>query len=185
MRKCENCDKDLAQWRSSRARFCSVRCRVSRFRANRRVPKELVERDCWIRRDALKRPLTIDGKLASVSVASGWTSHQEAKASPAGVGLGFVLDGSGIGVIDLDDAYNQDGKLHPWAQAVIDQNPNTFTEVSMSGKGLHIWGFLAPQRGKKLRDGRKIEIYSIGRYMALGTPRRGTTSKLRPLVLPT
>lgn len=184
MRKCEHCDKDLATWRSRRARFCSVRCRVARCRANKRIPKDLTSRKCWVRRDALKRPLTTTGALASVSVSNGWTSYRDAKNATAGVGMGFVLDGSGIGVIDLDHAFAADGTLHPWAAAVLDQNPDTFTEVSQSGNGLHIWGYLAPQRGKKLRDGRNIEIYSMGRYMALGTPRRGTSPTLKPLVVP-
>ncbi|MNW35812.1 hypothetical protein D3C74_128140 [compost metagenome] len=184
MRKCEHCDKDLASWRSRRARFCSVRCRVSRHRANRQLPKDLTSRNCWVRRDAKKRPLMASGKLASVSVSNGWTTYQNAKASTAGVGMGFVLDGSGIGVIDLDHAFDAAGKLHPWAAEVLDQNPGTFTEISQSGNGIHIWGYMAPRRGQRLRDGRNIEIYSMGRYMALGTPRRGTANTLKPLVIP-
>ncbi|MFJ2618177.1 hypothetical protein [Glutamicibacter sp. NPDC087344] len=184
MKKCEHCDKDLASWRSSRARFCSVRCRVSRHRASRRMPAELKKRTCWVRRDAMKRPLTTSGTLASVNASDGWTTYREAKASTAGVGMGFVLDGSGIGVIDLDHAFDSAGKLHPWAAEVLEANPGTFTEISQSGNGLHIWGHMAPRRGQRLRDGRNIEIYSMGRYMAMGTPLRGTTAKLKPLIIP-
>jgi len=184
MRTCEHCDKELAKWRSSRARFCSVRCRVSRHRANNRLPKDLTTRNCWVRRDEKKRPLTVTGRLASVSSRDGWTTYQDAKASPAGVGMGFVLDGSGVGVIDLDHAFTSAGVLHPWAAEVLAQNPDTFTEISQSGNGIHIWGYMAPRRGQRLRDGRNIEVYSTGRYMALGTPRRGTKAELKPLVIP-
>ncbi|UUX60160.1 hypothetical protein [Glutamicibacter halophytocola] len=132
----------------------------------------------------MKRPLTTSGNLASVNASEGWTTYSDAKSSAAGVGMGFVLDGSGIGVIDLDHAFDSAGTLHPWAAEVLDANPGTFTELSQSGNGIHIWGHMAPRRGQRLRDGRNIEIYSMGRYMALGTPRRGTANTLKPLVVP-
>lgn len=99
-----------------------------------------------------------------------------------GAGLGFVLNGDGIGVIDLDHAI-VDGVILSWAAEVLAANPGTFTEVSQSGEGLHVWGLLAAGAGRKIRDDRNIEIYSTGRYIALGTPMAGTTADLLPLNL--
>lgn len=183
MRNCERCEKELATWRSSRARFCSARCRVANHRARRRIPADLTRRDCWVRRDLHKRPLTLSGHLASVSASDTWATYRDARKSTAGAGLGFVLDGSGIGVIDLDNCIHE-GRVAPWAQQILDANPGTFTETSLSGRGLHIWGYLDRAPGRRIRDGRKIEIYSTGRYIALGTPRRGTPRRLKHLALP-
>lgn len=94
-----------------------------------------------------------------------------------------MLDGSGIGVIDLDDAI-VDGHLLPWAAEVLAANRGTFVELSRSGRGLHIWGYLDKAPGRRLRDGRNIEIYSTGRYIAMGKAIRGSGSKLKPLNIP-
>ncbi|WP_348770206.1 hypothetical protein [Arthrobacter sp. E3] len=91
-----------------------------------------------------------------------------------------MLNGDGIGVLDLDHAI-VDGVILPWAAEVLAANPGTFTEVSQSGEGLHIWGLLVAGKGRKIRDGRNIEIYTTGRYVALGTALTGTTTKLLPL----
>lgn len=127
-------------------------------------------------------PLTIFGGPASVSDPRTWTTHSKATASTVGDGVGIVL-GDGLGVVDLDDAI-EGGVIAPWAQEALDANPDTFTEVSQSGNGIHVWGLLPEGRGRVIRDGRKIEIYSSGRFIALGTPMRGTSMRLRPLVVP-
>ena len=111
-----------------------------------------------------------------------WSSFADAKASDAGEGLGFAL-GEGIGVVDLDDAI-EGGVVAPWAQAVLDANPDTFTEVSQSGAGIHVWGLLPEGKGRVIRDGRNIEIYSAGRFIAMGKPMAGTATKLEPLTVP-
>ena len=83
--------------------------------------------------------------------------------------------------MDLDDAI-VDGVVLPWAQEIIDANQGTFIEVSQSGKGIHIWGYLEERPGRVIRDGRNIEIYSAGRYIALGTPLPGSSMELKLLV---
>lgn len=165
------------------AKFCSTKCRVYGGRAAKRrqaFPVAMTSRDRWVRRAADKRPLTIDGTAGSSTNPRTWSTYEAASASTAGVGLGFVLNGDGIGVLDLDHAI-VDGAILPWAAEVLAANPGTFTEVSQSGEGLHIWGLLAATRGRKIRDGRNIEIYSTGRYVAMGTPLPGTISELLPL----
>lgn len=179
-RGCVGCGEPI-NLRRADAMTCSPRCRK---RASRRltIPVELTSRARWVRRSVSKMPLTVNGRAASSTSPETWTDYKTAAASTVGVGLGFVLTGDGIGVLDLDHAI-VDGMILPWAAEVLAANPGTFTEVSQSGEGLHVWGLLASARGRKVRDGRNIEVYSRGRYIALGTPLPGTSVELLPLNL--
>ncbi|WP_432159076.1 DNA primase [Streptomyces sp. bgisy153] len=152
-------------------RFCSARCRVAAHRARNAVPAELRERRRWVRRGDDKAPLRADtGRHASTTTASTWRTHAEAARSPHGTGLGYVLaDGDDVLVLDLDHCLDN-GRLAPWAAAILKACPDTFVEVSPSGTGLHIWGRGRLDRGRRIRrpDGACIEAYSSGRYIALG-----------------
>ncbi len=154
------------------------------------MPKLLADSPRWVRwgysdrnGKRTKLPLQVNGRLAASNRPGTWTSLDEAKVSKVGEGLGFVL-GNGIGCIDLDKCVEADGSIADWAQEVIDANPGTFTELSTSGTGIHVWGFLAAGGGRVVRDGRNIEVYSTGRYIALGTPVAGSAMDLRPLNVP-
>lgn len=174
----------------SDARYCSTRCRVAGNRKLRKLPSEMTSRARFVRwKLAMRRgketkvPLTVAGRAASSTDPATWATFKAAAASSAGRGLGFVL-GDGIGCIDLDHCI-VDGAVADWAQEVLDANPASFVEVSQSGTGLHVFGFLEEGPGRKIRDGRDIEIYSVGRYIALTGERFGSApSKLEPLVLP-
>lgn len=162
-------------------RFCSTRCRVAAHRARRAesaLPKELTGRRRWVRRDERKAPRTLDGGFASVSAPETWVSHAEAAASKAGMGLGYVLaEGDGIVCIDLDHCFGSGG-LAPWARAILDRCPSTFTEVSPSGDGLHVWGRGQLEHGRRMRRGdTAVEVYGQGRYVAM-TGRRFENSPL-------
>ncbi|MGJ9372255.1 hypothetical protein [Nesterenkonia sp. CF4.4] len=120
------------------------------------------------------------GRSASVTKPESWARYSEALHSEAGVGLGFML-GGGFACIDLDHCF-EDGILLPWAAEVVAANPDTFTEISMSGEGLHIFGMLDEAKGDKIRDGRNIEVYSRERYIALtGNRFNRAPLKLAPL----
>jgi len=176
------------------ARFCSTRCRVADARRRKResvtFPPELTAKARFVRWALVVRngretkvPLTLDGLAASSTNAATWCTFGEARDSSVGRGMGFVL-GEGIGCIDLDHCI-VDGVVAPWAQVVLDANPDTFVEVSQSGTGLHVFGLLAEGPGRKIRDGRDIEWYSVGRYIALtGSRFGGSPSRLEQLVLP-
>lgn len=92
-------------------------------------------------------------------------------------GIGFVL---GLDLpyicIDLDHCLNDDGKLKDdeageTAHCVLDiltnNNEDTYTEVSPSGDGLHIWGRAELPKGRKGIRGNHIEMYRAGRYMTV------------------
>ncbi|MFE1361324.1 bifunctional DNA primase/polymerase [Streptomyces harbinensis] len=153
--------------------YCSGACRTAAYRERRRreaLPVEMTRLRRWVRREG-KRPVRADtGCPASSTNPFTWATHQAARRSRHGDGLGYVLDGGdGIVCIDLDHALI-DGRPVPWAADILARCPATFTEVSPSGTGLHIWGRGRVLRGRRIRreDGAHIEVYGRGRYIALG-----------------
>jgi primase-polymerase (primpol)-like protein len=122
-----------------------------------------------------KLPVRVCGGAASSTDPATWSTYEAAKASGSRR-LGFVL-GGGIGCIDLDHCIDG-GVVADWAQAVLDAAPATYVEVSPSSHGLHVWGLLPEGRGRVIRDGRSIEVYSAGRYMTV-TGRRWAAASSR------
>lgn len=165
---CGRCGESLpVAGRGRVPKYCSTRCRVAAHRDRHRVPRELVERDRWVRRSRSKVPLTTAGRAASSTDPKTWCSYREASKSEVGAGLGFVLNGDGVACIDLDDCLDGD-RVAPWAQDILDRLPPTWIQVSASGRGLHVWGLARVERGRKLRTGdRRIEVYGDMRYMAI------------------
>lgn len=105
---------------------------------------------------------------ASVTDAGTWATFAEAKEvlSVGGFeGLGRVL-GDGLTVIDLDGCRNaRTGRLTPRARWVL-RLLDSYTEVSPSGTGLHVWVYGTLPEGRR-RTGAWIETYDTGRYMSL------------------
>lgn len=82
--------------------------------------------------------------------------------------MGYVLADDGIVCVDLDHCLDDSGRLAEWAREIMDMMPATFTEVSPSGTGLHIFGRGRVDRGRRVRSGgRSIEVYDRGRYIAV------------------
>lgn len=184
---CGRCGAKLDIQRSRRpASYCSNACRQAAYRARKpQVPAEMLQRDRWVSwkpvsRGALvtKMPVQVDGTAASSTDARTWVSHSCVKGLPR---KGFVL-GEGIGCVDLDHCL-VDGALSAAAAAFLARLPKTYVEVSPSGKGLHVFGYLPEGRGTRgVVDGLNIEIYSVGRYMTVtGRAFRGSGSKLADL----
>jgi primase-polymerase (primpol)-like protein len=106
------------------------------------------------------------GHWISVTDNRALSTYPQAKASKAGDGLGFVLNGDGIICIDLDHCYN--GAPSAEAMALIESLPSTYVEISPSGTGLHIWGKSQMAAGRKFtRNGLSIEIYPNGRFITM------------------
>jgi primase-polymerase (primpol)-like protein len=72
-----------------------------------------------------------------------WTDYRTAASAVASVyydGVGFVL-GDGVVGIDLDDCRDPvTGEITPEAQEIV-RRLHSYTEVSPSGTGLHIFVF--------------------------------------------
>jgi len=154
-----------------------------------KIPQTLKQLHRWIlwrleRRDdaETKVPYRTDGLRASTTNLHDWTDFDTAcrAFNPEKYnGLGFVLTREdNIVCIDLDNCIGDDGQICDEAKSIV-RIMNSWTEVSQSGKGLHIF-----VRGKKptdkckatLRDFKSIEIYDHARYIAMtgnhlpGTP---------------
>lgn len=159
-------------------RFCSGGCRVAAHRS-RSAPQELRGRPRWVRHSSRKVPLTVHGRAASSTDPETWSRYADARASTVGSGLGFVLNGDGIMCVDVDHCLEA-GRLSPAVAELVASLPATWTEVSPSGTGLHLW-FRAddpPRSGLHELYGVRVEIYSDQRYMTI-TGRRWSSSAPR------
>ena len=151
------------------------------------IPEELRRLHQWVmwkregvHRRGTKVPYTVTGRRASTTDLTTWTSFEDAvKTSERFGGIGFVFtkDDPYFGV-DLDGKQRavwaeRTGEMAPWAAEIVDAL-DTYTEISVSGKGLHIIG-----KGKLPDGGRRscdVEIYNHSRYFCMtgnhlaGTP---------------
>ncbi|HEY8985431.1 MAG TPA: bifunctional DNA primase/polymerase [Streptomyces sp.] len=166
-RECEHCDKPMPLMSRRHARFCAPVCRAAAHRRKRTIPAELTRRPRWVRRTSRKVPVTAGGDVASSTDPSTWSRYRDASRSTAGAGLGFVLDGDGIVCLDLDHALVDD-ELLPWARNIVDAAGATWAEVSVSGTGLHVWGYGSLPHGRRLAvESGSVELYGTGRYIAV------------------
>jgi DNA-binding transcriptional ArsR family regulator len=93
-----------------------------------------------------------------------WATFERAMKTNPGR-IGFVLTSSGFTVIDLDHCRDPDtGIIAEWAWLII-RRLNSYTEISVSGTGVHIIvrGQLPPGR----RRVGQIETYDSGRYITM------------------
>lgn len=132
----------------------------------------------WVRADG-KVPITIDGKPASSTRETTWSSYREVQASKAGDGFGIVL-GGGLAAYDLDDCFTDAGELKPWARDVLESVHNPLLiEVSKNGNGLHI--FIEAEEGPGKRDempgGGRREFYSRDQFIRTTLNRYVTTRR--------
>jgi hypothetical protein len=150
------------------------------------IPPELKALPQWVNWKAIpnderveKIPVcALTGSNASSTDPDTWTNYRTAAMNAMtaeSLGLGFVFSKTaGIVGIDLDKCRDPDtGALEPWAEEIV-KDLDSYTEISPSGRGLHIYvvGELPPGR---MRKGR-IEAYQHGRFFTVtgqqfeGTP---------------
>jgi putative DNA primase/helicase len=82
-------------------------------------------------------------------------------------GIGYEFDGSGIYGVDLDHVIGDNVVITPEAQAIV-EGLASYTEVSPSGHGLHI--FVNADNAnisRHRRQGGFVEIYSNARYFTM------------------
>ena len=126
---------------------------------------------CWrrIERDGkpAKVPFSPDGTPASVSDPNTWKGFETAlKAYKRGGfdGIGFVLTPeAGIVCVDIDHARNGSG-WKPEAMEMVNAL-NSYTEVSPSGQGLHIWCYGHLPAGRRRKNG--VEMYDSDRFITV------------------
>jgi primase-polymerase (primpol)-like protein len=133
-----------------------------------------------------KVPLRVDdGRRASTTNPGHFATYESAtRAAPRAQadGLGFVL-APNLPAIDLDHVRDpQTGAIVAWAARVI-ARLNTYTEISPSGSGFHVFFCGRKPAGRcnlRFEDGTAFEIYDQGRFFTVtGTHVSGTPSDLR------
>jgi len=138
------------------------------------IPEELKALPRWVLWRAANRngkttkiPYSIDGQKAKSNDPRTWSDFEgvivEYEAGRAdGIGFNFSEDDNIVG-IDLDACVQEDGSLVPQALKIV-ESLDSFTEYSVSGKGLHVICRAPLERG--IRKG-PCEIYPFGRYFTV------------------
>jgi putative DNA primase/helicase len=144
------------------------------------IPAMLKERQNWvawgIRGAPPKSPFNpaslLSGRLAQAKagVRETWGTYEAAAlCAERGLarGIGYEFDGDGIYGMDLDHVIGDAGTLAPEAREIVDLL-NSYTEVSPSGSGLHLFVFAegADITRHRKKDG-FAEIYTEGRYFTV------------------
>jgi putative DNA primase/helicase len=149
------------------------------------IPSELFDYKQWV----LWKRITIEGRITKVPISawSGkkaacdqpqtWSTYKHARYvqhrwSCDGIGFVFTKDDPYCG-IDLDDCRDQTGRFTPEALDIL-KRLNSFSELSPSGRGIHILIKAKLPPGRRRRNG--IEMYDSARYFTtsgkhvMGTP---------------
>ena len=151
-----------------------------------RIPEELKELRQWLgwrhEKDESGKPtkhpyiLHAPGRMARSNDQKTWNTFDKALSVVNRFsGLGLVLTAADSWTcIDLDHCLNKiTGIIEPWARDIVTEL-NSYTEISPSGEGLHIW-----VRGKVVDTKKKkgnVEIFFAGFYLTMtghhlpGTP---------------
>jgi len=113
-----------------------------------------------------KIPYSANGLMAKSNDATTWTTFDyviKFKDNFDGIGFMAGIEPSGIILVDLDHSM-EDGEPMPWARKIIEL-ANSYTEISPSGNGYHIFfrGKI-PGPSKKCLD---AEIYDRTRYFTV------------------
>jgi putative DNA primase/helicase len=153
------------------------------------VPDELRTKDQFVAwqeedrdGDITKVPYSVYGGRASTTNPDTWASFKAAieyaeENSMNGIGFVFSEDDLIAGV-DLDKCRNAEtGEIAPWARKIV-AALDSYTEVSPSGTGLHIF-VKATLPGKNNRKG-PVEMYESRRYFTLtGAHLDGTPAEIQ------
>lgn len=156
------------------------------------IPRALTEMPnwlCWKFEERDGKPTKVpycatERKRAKSNDRTTWCDYATAARAQARVGydgVGFAITTPFVG-IDLDLCRDPEtGAIAPWARTII-RLLNSYTEITPSGLGVHIWvrgawtGEWNNRRGPKHGDKSEgVEVYSVGKYFTVtGTHLPGT-----------
>lgn len=146
-----------------------------------RLPEEMISKPNWVvvRTSENKETGRLDkflidvhtGKFAESDNPETWTDFDAAceyAKQNGGVALAYALDGTdNIACIDLDNCIDNEGNQSELAQEALSKCGKTYAEISLSGKGIHIFG---KTKGCDLRSFSKdgdLEYYRSGHFIAM------------------
>lgn len=153
------------------------------------VPKEMLEARQWVpwkltQKPGAPKPTKVPRQAKNPQAGADTTnpahcgSIQEALAAKDRAnlaGVGFVFTGTPYFGVDLDNALDDKGHLHPWAEEIVQRfEACAFIEWSPSGTGLHLIGRggLSLEAWHKVRplgadDSGIVEVYDTGRFFTV------------------
>ena len=110
------------------------------------------------------------GRKASSTNPQTWATLAEAEAARAKylfTGVGFVFtEAGGIVGVDIDHCKKEDGSWNEVASAILSKYPS-YTEISPSGTGLHIF-YRGAMPGKGNKNSQSaVEMYAAARYFTM------------------
>ena len=111
------------------------------------------------------------GGNAGVTYPATWsdfaTAFNFAKTSEEVDGVAIVLsEEDNLVIVDIDNCVEPDGSIQPNAKTIVDQL-DSYSEVSPSGRGVHIYCFGKLPPGKRRSLDQQIEMYDAGRFMTV------------------
>lgn len=117
-----------------------------------------------------ERLLKLKTEPAKSGVSGTWGNFEEAaRCVRQGLaqGIGYEFNGQGVYGVDLDHVISESGIITPQAQEIV-EGLASYTEVSPSGRGLHI--FVTADDANIIRhrkQGGFVEIYTNARYFTM------------------
>jgi primase-polymerase (primpol)-like protein len=138
------------------------------------IPAELKRRPQWVNwryawdgKKWTKHPYNPrTGRKASSTDLLTWSSFEDVLKAAGGYdGVGFMFcSGDSYTGVDLDSCRNPStGEIEAWAVEIV-QDLDSFTEISPSGKGLHV---IVKGKVPKALKLPYIEMYSIERFFTM------------------
>lgn len=123
-----------------------------------------------------------DGKWASSTDSGTWTSFDAAieyakKNNCAGVSFALTTQDN-IFCVDLDDTILDDKSLSPLASELLEKSQNTYSEKSVSGKGIHIFFKTESDMSLYLTHSDTIECYGTAKFISMTGEKLNTASTI-------
>jgi putative DNA primase/helicase len=140
------------------------------------IPEEMRQLDRWVcwrleERDGKPTKVPVNpstGGQAMSNNSTTWGTYRQAVSAVKKFscnGIGFMFNGDGLLGVDLDNGRNPDtGEIEPWAREIINEL-DSYTEISQSGRGIHILCYGKLPTGKRRRG--NVEMYETGRYFIM------------------
>ena len=119
-----------------------------------------------------KRPIDCNtGEYADSVNPATWATFDKARAYAKENGyttVAYALDGKdGICCIDLDHCLDDNGEYSALAKEIMGKCGKTYIELSMSGKGLHIFGKTQGMDVRSFSKDGDMEFYQEGRFISM------------------
>jgi hypothetical protein len=140
------------------------------------IPQELKKHERFVLFDRNKTPRTIYNTKAKANDPHTWNSFDECykawvsnpdKFMGIGFELGELEEGKVLAGIDLDHIIDDDGNITNPSFEILIEKIGSYTEISPSGRGIHILFFLNEIMDAVKSNIEHFEFYSHGRYFTM------------------